>query len=66
MCPNKIIDTNSTINNIVTGIIETKSLVKHISCDFKSRFPNKLWFESKVEALCWQSYNIWVGVLICK
>lgn len=49
MCPNKIIDMNSTINNIVTGIIETKSLVKHISCDFKSRFPNKLWFKSKVE-----------------
>ena len=42
MCPNKIIDMNSTINNIVIGIIETKLLVKHISYDFKSRFPNKL------------------------
>ena len=36
--PNKTVDLNLSVFNMITGINESKTLTKHISCDCKCRF----------------------------
>ena len=51
--PNKIEDLNLSVFNTITGINESKTLTKHISCECKYRFDGKkIWFRSMVEQ--WQ------------
>ena len=39
--PNKIEDLNLSVLNMITGINESKTLTKHISCKFKCRFHGR-------------------------
>ena len=39
--PNKTKDLNLSVFNIITGINESKTLTKHISCECKCRFDGK-------------------------
>ena len=36
-------DLNLSVFNMVTGIIESKTLTKHISCECKCRFDRRKW-----------------------
>ena len=39
--PNKTEDLNLSMFNMITGINESKTLTKHISCGYKCRFDEK-------------------------
>ena len=39
--PNKTEDLNLSVFNMITGINESKTLIKHISCECKCRFDGK-------------------------
>ena len=39
--PNKTKDLNLSGFNIVTGINESKTLIKHISCEYKCKFDGR-------------------------
>ena len=39
--PNKAEDLNLSVFNIITGINESKALIKHVSCECKCRFDGK-------------------------
>ena len=39
--PNKTEDLNPSVHDMITGIIESKTLTKHISCKFRCRFDGK-------------------------
>ena len=42
MCvPNKTEDFNLSVSNTITGINQSKSLTKHLSCECKCRFDGK-------------------------
>ena len=42
MCvPNKTDDLNLSVFNMITGIIESKTLTKHISCKCKCKFDGR-------------------------
>ena len=68
--PNKTEDLNLSIFNMITGINESKSLTKHISCDCKCKFDrtkcklnqwwnnDKCWWECKRHHICEKDY-VW-------
>ena len=39
--PNKTEDLNLSVSNMITGINESKTLTKHISCKFKRKFDGR-------------------------
>ena len=39
--PNKIGDLNLSVSNIITGINESKTLTKHVSCKCKYKFDGR-------------------------
>ena len=62
--PSKIEDLNLSVFNVITGIHESKTLTKHISCECKCKFDlrncnsdkwwnnNKFWCECKKRDVC--------------
>ena len=61
--PNKTEDLNLSVFNMITGINESKTLTKHISCECKCRFDgrkcnsNQWWNNNKCWCEC-KKYNI--------
>ena len=39
--PNKTEDLNLSMFNMITGIVESKTLIRHISCEWKFRFEGR-------------------------
>ena len=68
--PNKTKYLNLNVFNMITGIYESKTLTKHISCDWKCRFNGrncnsdqwwnnaKCWCECKIRHVCGKDY-VW-------
>ena len=68
--PNKIKDLNLSVFNMITGINESKTLMKHMSCECKSKFDgtkcdskqwwnkDKFWCECKKHNTC-ANNSIW-------
>ena len=68
--PNKTEDINLSMFNMITGINESKTLTKHISCECKCRFDgrkcnsdqwwnnDKCWCECKKRHVCEKNY-VW-------
>ena len=68
--PNKIEDLNLSVFNMITGINESKTLTKHVSCECKCKFDcrkcnsnqkrnnDKCWCESKTHHICEKDY-VW-------
>ena len=68
--PNKTEDLNLSMFNMITGINESKTLTKHISCECKCRFDgrkcnsdhwwnsNKCWCKCKKSHICEKDY-VW-------
>ena len=56
--PNKTEDLNLSVFNMITGINESKTLTKHISCEFKCKFDgtkcnsNQRWNNDKCRCEC--------------
>ena len=62
--PNKTEDLNLSVLNIITGINESKTLTKHISCKCKCRFygktksnSNQWWNNDKCRCECEKHHN---------
>ena len=61
--PNEREDLNLSVFNMITGINESKTLTKHISCDCKCKSiqwcnNNKCWSECKKIHIC-EQYYVW-------
>ena len=41
MCLNKTEDVDLSVFNVITGINESKTLIKHISCECKCKFDGR-------------------------
>ena len=60
--PNKAEDLNLSVFNMITGIIESKTLTKHISCECKCKVDrtkcgsNQLWNNDKYWCECKKNY----------
>ena len=75
---NKTEDLNLSVSNTITGMNESKTLTKHISCECKCKFhgtkcdPNQWWnndkcqFECKKRHLCEADYVRNLSTCICK
>ena len=56
--PNKTEDLNLSVFNMITGINESKTLTKHISCECKCKFEetkcksNQWWDNNKCQCVC--------------
>ena len=60
--PNKTEDLNLNVFSIITGINESKTLAKHISCEYKCRFDGRKcnsdqwWNNDKCQCECKKRY----------
>ena len=52
--PNKTGDLNLSFFNMITGINESKTLTKHVSCEYKSKFDKRKCNSNQ----CWNN-NKW-------
>ena len=63
--PNKTEDLNLSVFNMITGINESKTSTKHISCEYKCKFDgtksksNQWWNNNKCQCECKKTFNIW-------
>ena len=67
--PNKIGNANPSAFNMTTGITESKTLIKHISCKCKCKFDGRKWnlYQKWHNDKCWCSECNNIGKhLICK
>ena len=76
--PNKVLDFNLCVFNIITGINKSKILAKHISCGCKCKFDgrmcnsnqkwniDKCWWECKKHCICEKDYIWHLAACSCK